>query len=209
MMWVFWVLVCVVLFMLMWPAFEQDLPPELRPFASQRAVKAAPVAAPPATPTSPITGLAPFEVSGWYVQPTVGGWLMSRSAQAGFTSPDSVYREPPLLYSSCSGHTWVEARAAIDLRPHEELVVRARIGEARWEFNASSVRLISANPGELNLALERLETPQTLLIKVPYREYGTPEVSFELTGFKAARDAMFSACERVGGLPNPAQPGTP
>lgn len=119
---------------------------------------------------------------------------MSRPAEDGFYSPDGIYREPPLLYSSCSGHTWVEARAPLDLRDGQELVVRARLGEQRFDFTAAEARLISRTPAELNAVLVKTSPSDVLRIKVPYKEYGLPDVSFQLKGYASARTALFKAC---------------
>lgn len=193
MVWVFWVIVCVVLFLLMWPAFEQQLPPELKPFAKNMGLSTA--EPPPPSQAGPL-GSSSKMVAGWYLQQSAGGWLMSKAAELPVNRPGLSALEPPRLYTSCAGFTWVEARAALDVRKDEELIVRARLDEKRFEFEAASARLISMSPAEVNSALSRAPEEAYLRIKVPYRAYGVQDMAFALGHFERARKELLLRCER-------------
>lgn len=198
MVWIFWSGVCAVLFLLMWPAFERDyLPPELHPFAQNKGKAST-------TPTAgPGSTLQSAYVLGWLLQPTVGGWLMSREALQGPERADGVILEPPRLYTNCVGHTWVEPRAELAVKPNEAVILRSRLAEQRHDFNATALRAISAAPATLNAALDGAASDAVLQVKLPYQEYGIHDMTFVLGGFKQARAAMYRACEELGGLPAP------
>lgn len=198
MVWIFWSGVCAVLFLLMWPAFERDyLPPELHPFAQNKGTAGT-------TPTAgPGSTFQSAYVLGWLLQPTVGGWLMSKEAEQGPVRADGLVLEPPRLYTNCVGHTWVEPRAALAVKANEAVILRSRLGALRLDFNATPVRAISSAPAELNAALEAAPADAPLQLKLPYEEYGIHDMTFVLAGFKQARVAMYRACEELGGLPAP------
>lgn len=185
MMWVFWSLVCFVSFMIMWPAFEKQVPPDLMPWLHRSST----------VTTTPGGGtMLPTQrkIGSWLFQESTDGWVMVIPAKEGVQT-DSGQGEPPLLFVMCHA-TWVESRAALIEDKSAELKVKGFANSENWMFTVTPTRLMADSPDGFTSKMAR--KADTLAIKVPYADYGTQKFHFPLNEFPKAWAALKSTCQK-------------
>lgn len=186
MMWVFWSLVCFVTFMVMWPAFEKQIPADLLPWQQH--------AAESTLPSGGKLLSTQRKVGAWLFQESTDGWAMTMPAKEG-VRVDSGEGEPPLLFIMCNA-VWVEARAGLIEDPSATIKVKATLGREQSSlFSVYPARLVADNPKEVVSAW--LATKEAgLSLKVPYADYGTQKFNFDLKDFPKAWNALGSTCRK-------------
>lgn len=183
MMWVFWSLVCFVTFMVMWPAFEKQVPADLLPWLQRSNT----------VTTTPGGGtMLPTQrkIGSWLFQESTDGWVMVIPAKEGIKT-DSGTGEPPLLFVMCHV-AWVEARGTLIEDKSAELKVKGVANGDPWLFTVKSNRMLADQPDAMTAKLAR--KADALAIKVPYEDYGTQKFNFPLQEFPKAWAALKSTC---------------
>lgn len=181
MMWVFWSLVCFVTFMVMWPAFEKQIPPDLMPWAAK--TKRTTLSGEPLQPTQ-------RKIGGWLFEESADGWVMVTTAREGIQTL-TEQGEPPLLMVMCH-QTWIEARGNLIQEKGTTLKVKGTANTQPWLFDITPTRLIAETPAEFTQALTK--KADSLTVKLPYSEYGTQKFNFPLQDFPKAWAALKTTC---------------
>lgn len=185
MMWVFWSLVCFVTFMVMWPAFEKQVPAELMPWLHHSSTVTT-------TPGGGQLLATQRKIGSWLFQESTDGWVMVIPAQEGIQT-ESGTGEPPLFFVMCH-MAWVEARGALVQEKNVDIKVKGFANGQDWMFSVTPNRMLADSPDALTGKLAR--KADTLAIKVPYADYGTQKFHFPLNEFPKAWAALKTTCQK-------------